>query len=185
MNGNSIAVREKTVGNESTKVPLPFIWAVVAICALPITLNLFGVDFASPKSGVDLGELIKNSPGKVTDAMFYKLSGAFTHALLEWSAFSAAIFTAGAMDAFHTLAAARLIEAVADNRDLIPFTWAICLIFNALTKTMDEVGRFNRHTVDKELRMVELKQEVNELPERLGEKPPCDTSFAQTLEADR
>jgi PAS domain S-box-containing protein len=36
------------------------------------------------------------------------------------------------MDAFHTLAADRLISAVADNGDLIPFTWAICRLFNAL-----------------------------------------------------
>ena len=36
------------------------------------------------------------------------------------------------MDAFHTLAADRLIEAVADNRNLIPFTWALCRLFNAL-----------------------------------------------------
>ncbi len=89
--------------------------------------------------------------------MFYTLAGSFTHTLLEWSAFLAALFTvflafmhfsmkrdvttpiigvalfcAGFMDAFHTLAADRLIEAVADNRNLIPFTWAICRMFNAL-----------------------------------------------------
>ncbi len=43
-----------------------------------------------------------------------------------------ALFCAGVMDAFHTLAADRLINSVADNRDLIPFTWAICPLFNAL-----------------------------------------------------
>ena len=36
------------------------------------------------------------------------------------------------MDAFHTLAADRLIDAVADNQDLIPFTWALCRMFNVL-----------------------------------------------------
>ena len=64
------------------------------------------------------------------DAMFFRLSGGFTHTILEWSAFSVALFTvrlsfihfsikrdittivigvalffAGTMDAFHTLAA--------------------------------------------------------------------------------
>ena len=39
---------------------------------------------------------------------------------------------AGFMDAFHTLAADRLIPAMADNRQLIPFTWAICRLFNGL-----------------------------------------------------
>jgi len=42
------------------------------------------------------------------------------------------LFCAGMMDAFHTLAADRLIEAVADNSNLIPFTWAICRLANAL-----------------------------------------------------
>ena len=91
------------------------------------------------------------------DAMFHSLAGSFTHTILEWTAFCTAIFTvilaflhfkikrdtttpiigvalfcAGMMDAFHTLAADRLIEAVADNRNLIPFTWAISRLFNAL-----------------------------------------------------
>ncbi len=85
------------------------------------------------------------------------LAGGFAHTILEWSAFCTAIFTvslafvhysakgdvttpiiglallcAGTMDAFHTLAADQLIEAVSDNRNLIPFTWAICRVFNAL-----------------------------------------------------
>jgi signal transduction histidine kinase len=36
------------------------------------------------------------------------------------------------MDAFHTLAATRLISAVAENNDLIPFTWALSRVFNAI-----------------------------------------------------
>ncbi|MBV6625637.1 MAG: GHKL domain-containing protein [Rivularia sp. (in: Bacteria)] len=88
--------------------------------------------------------------------MYRSLAGSFVHTILEWSAFCAAIFTvifslahfkikadvttpilgvtlfcSGMMDAFHTLAANRLIEAVADNRNLIPFTWAICRLANA------------------------------------------------------
>lgn len=43
-----------------------------------------------------------------------------------------ALFCAGSMDAFHTLAADRLIDAVADNNKLIPFTWAISRTFNVL-----------------------------------------------------
>ncbi|HEB71080.1 MAG TPA: response regulator [Nitrospirae bacterium] len=142
---------------ENQKLPTQVIWAIVAICLAPITLNLLGFDFGAHEDSVDLGAVIANSPGKVTDVMFSKLAGAFTHTLLEWTAFCAAIFTvllalahlkikhdlvtpligvtlfyAGCMDAFHTLAADRLIEAVADNRDLIPFTWAICRSFNPL-----------------------------------------------------
>jgi len=142
---------------EIQKLPGQVVWAVVAICFLPVTLNLLGFDFGAQKSALNLGDVIISSPGKVTDAIFLKLAGAFTHTLLEWTAFCAAIFTfllalahlkikhdlvtpligvtlfyAGCMDAFHTLAADRLIKAVADNRDLIPFTWAICRLFNPL-----------------------------------------------------
>jgi signal transduction histidine kinase len=91
------------------------------------------------------------------DSMLHALSGSFTHTLLEWTAFCMAIFTvflaflhfkvtrhvstliigvalfcAGTMDAFHTLVADRLIDAVADNRNLVPFTWTISRVFNAL-----------------------------------------------------
>ena len=84
------------------------------------------------------------------------LAGALHHALLEWSAVSIAIMSmllslmhyrikrdmtvpvigiallcAGMLDAFHTLAATRIIEAHAANTDFIPFTWALSRSFNA------------------------------------------------------
>ncbi|MCZ6818808.1 MAG: PAS domain S-box protein, partial [Calditrichaeota bacterium] len=135
-----------------TKIPTKWVLALLVICILPYLLNVFGVDFDTSKQ---LSASTENVAA--IDGMFYKLSGAFSHTLLEWSAFCTAIFTvilafvhfgikkdlttpiigmalffAGCMDAFHTLAADRLIEAVADNRNLIPFTWAICRLFNAL-----------------------------------------------------
>ncbi|MBN9391075.1 MAG: PAS domain-containing protein [Chloroflexi bacterium] len=39
----------------------------------------------------------------------------------------------------------------------------------ALSRNMDELTRFNRATVSRELRMIELKKEVNDLNIRLGE----------------
>ncbi len=138
------------------KLPKALIWLVWLICLLPFTLNLLGMDFASP-APPDL-ELIKQAiPSDAKEIMFRTLAGSFVHTILEWSAFCAAIITvilsfthfkiqadattpilgvtlfcAGMMDAFHTLAADRLIEAVADNRNLIPFTWALCRLANAL-----------------------------------------------------
>ncbi len=38
-------------------------------------------------------------------------------------------------------------------------------------RRQEELVRFNRIAIDRELRMIELKQEVNELLERLGEEP--------------
>ena len=135
-----------------TKIPTKWVLALLVICILPYLLNVFGVDFDTSKHMSASTENVS-----AIDGMFYKLSGAFSHTLLEWSAFCTAIFTvilafvhfgikkdlttpiigmalffAGCMDAFHTLAADRLIEAVADNRNLIPFTWAISRLFNAL-----------------------------------------------------
>ena len=129
----------------------------MAICLTPYALSLLGFNFASTASAVDLHAVADLAKHQQTEAFFAHLSGAFTHTILEWSAFCVAILTvflaashyfisrnlttlvigvalflAGCMDAFHTLAADRLIYAVADNRDLIPFTWAICRVFNAL-----------------------------------------------------
>ena len=140
-----------------TKLPPELVWGVVVICTLPSLLNLFGVDFRSTEKPLDLEAAAGMAPAEFVDAMHHALAGSFTHTLLEWSAFCAAIFTvvlafahfsikhdvttptiavtlffAGVMDAFHTLAADRLIEAVADNRNLIPFTWAICRLSNVL-----------------------------------------------------
>jgi PAS domain S-box-containing protein len=139
--------------DRQTTIPVPIVLGIIAVCLLPLILNLIGVDFGSTSRPLPPGQ----TESIIIDDLFYRLSGAFTHTILEWSAFCAAIFIvflsfahyrvvkdittpvigvalfcAGCMDAFHTLAADRLIEAVADNTNLIPFTWAISRVFNAL-----------------------------------------------------
>jgi len=141
---------------EEHRLPSFIVIGVVIICILPFIFQLFGGDFGNATHVHDIPHHPITSP-MTTDDMFYHLSGGFTHALLEWTAFSAAIFVvllafchysitndittpvigvalfcAGAMDAFHTLAATRLISAVAENKDLIPFTWALSRVFNAV-----------------------------------------------------
>ncbi|OUR97858.1 hypothetical protein A9Q84_06580 [Halobacteriovorax marinus] len=136
----------------SQKLPNIMVYGVFIVCILPIFLNFLGIDFSSPKVSLDAAKIIN-----VVDHRFNILNGAFTHALLEWAAFTTAILTvvlafthyaikrdpatpiiavallcAGFMDAFHTLAATRLIEAAAPNENLIPFTWAICRLFNSI-----------------------------------------------------
>ena len=131
-----------------TQLPNSIIITTIILCITPFILNLFGVDFSS--------QYPQNPTDNATDQQFYQLRGAFTHTLLEWSSFTLAIFTvllgfthylttkdaaipiiaaalfsAGIVDAFHTLAAGRLISATADNSNLIPFTWAISRVFNA------------------------------------------------------
>jgi len=141
----------------SVKLPKEIVFAVCFISLLPFCLNLFGLDFGTPQTPLDLDTLQAAPTSAVYDALYQTLAGSFTHTILEWSAFCAAIFTvalafvyfsvkhdvttpiigvtlvcAGMMDAFHTLAADHLIETVADNRNLIPFTWALCRMCNAL-----------------------------------------------------
>ena len=139
------------------KLPRSLVASVLAICLLPSLLNLVGVDFSAAPAAPNFDEVARQSPSEVADTLHRSMAGSFTHTILEWSAFTTAIFTvllalihftirrdvatpivgvallcSGTMDAFHTLAADRLISAVADNRNLIPFTWAICRLFNAL-----------------------------------------------------
>lgn len=133
------------------------IGSVFGICMLPILLNILGIDFDSSTVLFDPIAVIALPPSDLTDTLHRTLAGSYAHTILEWSAFCSALFTAilafahftikqdittpvlgitllcaGVMDAFHTLAADRLIETAANNQDLIPFTWALCRLFNAL-----------------------------------------------------
>jgi len=141
----------------STQFPWYLSLFIFAICVAPLALMLLGVDFGTHPVAFDFELAATRTHSQNIDAMFGQLSGAFIHTLLEWNAFTAAMFIAivaithyrmtgdittpvigialfcsGCMDAFHTLAADRIIDAVAPNQDLIPFTWAICRIFNAI-----------------------------------------------------
>jgi PAS domain S-box-containing protein len=48
-----------------------------------------------------------------------------------------------------------------------------------LARRVAELERFNRLAVGRELRMVELKRQINQLSEQLGKEPPYDVSFAE------
>lgn len=54
-----------------------------------------------------------------------------------------------------------------------------------VTKRNLELERFNRAAIDRELRMIELKQEVNALAQALGGPPPYDLSFAEESGRER
>ena len=157
---------------KKNSIPKPLVWAVIAICVLPTVFTLTGVDLGSAGEAIDPRSVSTLSAEQLNDRIFQFVSGPLTHTLLEWSAFSAAIFTvvlafvhfritgdvttpvlgsalfcAGSMDAFHALAADRLIEAAADNREFIPFTWALSRVFNALVLTIGvTVCMFRRPT---------------------------------------
>jgi len=130
------------------------IFFIIILCSIPYSLNLLGVDFSSKVVPLTNDSIVN---GKViTEQLFQAVSGALHHALLEWSAvvlaalatfvsflhyrinkditipiIGLALFSAGVVDAFHTLAATRIISASAPNTDFIPFTWALSRVFNS------------------------------------------------------
>lgn len=150
---------EKNIVTETNPEPVAvfpksIIWGVVILCFLPIILNLLGVDFSSISVPVTADGFGGGSVS--SDVLFRAMSGSLHHALLEWSAVVVAALTlllafvgyrvtrdisipimglallcCGLMDAFHTLAATRLIEANAHNTDFMPFTWALSRDFKA------------------------------------------------------
>ncbi|MGK0290390.1 MAG: two-component system NtrC family sensor kinase [bacterium] len=138
--------------NKNISLSKKLIFSVVFISFLPSILGLLGFNFSSIKSVV-----IPQNLQLHIETSFTLLSGAFTHTILEWSAFVTAIFTAlltfisfkinkdvtapiigvslffaGIMDAFHVLASDHLIQVTAKNADFIPFTWTLCRVFNPL-----------------------------------------------------
>lgn len=139
--------------------PIKLALLTLVLCLLP-TLYYFSIDFsfASTSSTFDIKQMAnwELSRTHLIDEMFYALAGGIQHALLEWTAvvlaflcvivslahyrmskditapiIGLALFMSGCMDLFHTLAATRLIDATAENSNLIPFTWAISRTFSA------------------------------------------------------
>ena len=128
----------------------PLLVATTLICLLPSVCLYFGIDFSSQTSNLTQGEFTEGG----IEHSFRQLRGALSHALLEWSTVTLSILVmtsalvhfafhrditipiigtsllcAGFTDAFHTLAAIRMIEASADNSNFIPFTWALSRMF--------------------------------------------------------
>lgn len=147
----------KGLSHSKTKIAQQLFYVVIIICILPYILGLFCLDFGTEIDLLNLSVTPGLEGEKLNDFMHHSLAGSFVHTILEWSAVCVACFTvflsfinyritgevttpiigvallcAGAMDAFHTLAADRLIHSATDSTDLIPFTWAICRLFNAL-----------------------------------------------------
>ena len=86
----SLDVKESLNLVSDTRIPPGYVYGIVVICLIPFLLSFDGVDFSSSSVPLPAG-MVENL---VIDDLFYRLSGAFTHTILEWSAFAAAIFIA-------------------------------------------------------------------------------------------
>lgn len=138
-------------------IPLPLKVLVVAVTLLPLALILLGVDLGTEPHRIPLADLVSLPGPDLDNNLQLSMVGPQIHTLLEWSAIVVAVLaallafshfwitgnvtapvlgvsllSAGLMDAFHSLAAARVLDTVADSRQLIPFSWAVARTFNAL-----------------------------------------------------
>jgi signal transduction histidine kinase/CheY-like chemotaxis protein/HPt (histidine-containing phosphotransfer) domain-containing protein len=126
------------------------------VCIAPGFMLLAGVDLSTNFVPLVPGTLDELSAQALAERTSAALRGDYSHTLLEWTATTAAFFffvlalvqyqltrepwlpiigialaCAGAMDAFHALAASQVISSVADNRDLVAFSWAVCRGFHS------------------------------------------------------
>jgi PAS domain S-box-containing protein len=143
--------------NTEFEFPVWLLLITAIVCFVPL-LNFWGVNLASVSMPIDVDRLAqwKLPTPHLYDEMYYALRGATHHALLEWSAvviafvciamafthyniskditalvLGMALILSASMDSIHTLAATRVIDAIADNNNLIPFTWAVSRSINA------------------------------------------------------
>lgn len=131
--------------------------AIITLCILPYFASLVGIDFSLNPHALTPALAAKMTSHQLSLASYSAMSGAFVHTILEWTAFvfsfvtmafafvhyrmvkdiaipiiCLVLFFSGVMDAFHTLAADRLIAGNAEISNLIPFTWVVARSFNAV-----------------------------------------------------
>ncbi|MGY8916004.1 MAG: MASE3 domain-containing protein, partial [Flavobacteriales bacterium] len=139
------------------ELPLWIIIGTIAITILLTLLNLIGFDFGYEILPFDMGKLITMDPADFENSVQISMGGAIIHSLLEWSAVALAfgigtlsliqyritgnpvtsiigiaLFCAGSIDAFHTLAATHLLPSNTGITNFSPFTWAVSRLFNSL-----------------------------------------------------
>lgn len=139
----------RSLPEEARKSLLKWGGCLAGLCALPAILMMFGVSFGS--EGMNPAQLSNLEAGlSELDIAHRWLKGSFVHTLLEWTAACMALFVgalaiaqyrltkeialpviglalicAAGMDAFHTVAADRLLSGTTVQPDLMPYTWAI------------------------------------------------------------
>lgn len=127
---------------------------IFAISISPFMLNLLGVNFSSKYIPLNTPDLYKD--GHLNENILLpSLRAPILHSLLEWTSvliamlsvllvlsyfkiskdtttqiIGIALFFSGIADAFHTLSTLRITEAVVENKELMPFTWALARSFN-------------------------------------------------------
>lgn len=124
----------KSVLPRVSSVLCPRSWIIAFLCGVPLLFALLGVSMStSLTSGPTLHLIIE-----WTSVMFALGVGITSFAQYPITrepvtiVFGAAFMCAGAMDAFHALAAGGLIQSVEDAEIFVPFTWVLSRTFNAV-----------------------------------------------------
>lgn len=143
----------KNNDKNGTGMKTKILYFMLFVCASPSLLNLLGFDFGSDIIHMNDSILVEGQVN--TPHLFQVISGTIHHTLFEWSAvifafltvfvtflhyhhyknvtvpiIGMALFSAGAMDAFHSLAATRIIESNSPDTSFIPLSWALSRVFN-------------------------------------------------------
>lgn len=66
--------------------------AVTVMCLIPLSAMLMGADFSSHHTPLNADMVADMTITELGDAAHHALRGSFTHTLLEWTAFCAAVF---------------------------------------------------------------------------------------------
>ena len=124
--------------------------ALTILCAFPLLLIAFGIDFSTHSAAFNNTTLDSNSTQSLNLLALQSLRGTLSHTLLEWTAVCAALFLSmlcftryqisgdtsfaiigtalfcgGMMDAFHSLAADRFIQSASAQANFVHYSWAL------------------------------------------------------------
>ncbi|MBL0139091.1 MAG: hypothetical protein IPP86_11265 [Bacteroidetes bacterium] len=138
------------------RVPDKIVWIIGLVCALPVLLNVTGVDFGFISSKID--------PYKITELYQFEqqtylqeiLRGRYVHTIfvsisitisfltillafidyrikgeLSTPIVGVALFCSGLFDTFHVLSATQIIHTQSQQFYLASFTWFFCRLFHA------------------------------------------------------
>lgn len=138
------------------KVPDRIVWLIAAVCAMPVLLNIFGIDFGYIGDKLDPYKITQLYQFEQETALQEILRGRYVHTIfvsisitisfltillafidfrikgeLSTPIVGVALFCSGLFDTFHVLAATQIIHTQTQQFYLTSFTWFFCRLFHA------------------------------------------------------
>ena len=148
---------EIDASHKRVEMPLWLVTAVVLLCVLPSLLNVLGTSLVRTGTRVADPRVAQHRVPSAQAAVGPRLRESSFRTILAWSSFSAAMFTvvltfvhygatrdvvtpiigvtlfwAACTQAVQAVAIGELAGISAAGEDLVPFSWTVCRVFNAL-----------------------------------------------------